>query len=136
MASSSSQLTCSQPSQFVDIEAELERILECEFEVNTSDLGGNNEEDENKHEKIAIALDRLGIVAMSYNQRIKQHEYTEKIKEELDELCLEAKILQTFYVDFEPEKLPPISLRAIVDKWVAIKSVAVSLMDINIVEVD
>ena len=80
------------------------------------------------HGKMAVALQNLAIILQAANEKIVENVYSMKMKKDVEELVLNAKMLQSYYEAGQPEQTPPCSLDQLVDKFVSIKPMLMNMM--------
>ena len=83
------------------------------------DADGDSEEDD--EEGTIKALQELAIVLSAANGRIEQNPYSAHLKSDLENLIVDAKMLESYMEFKQPEGTPPCSFPDLVAKWLLVK---------------
>ena len=100
------------------------------------DEGGEEEEDEDDddddescHNSTINILSRFSMVLHSYNMRIPENPYSEKIKDELGSLVMLAKSLESHIEADNPEVSPPSSVKHLHQSWTRLKPIVLRIIE-------
>eukprot|EP00959_Pyramimonas_sp_CCMP1952_P294127 6151821-Pyramimonas_sp.AAC.1 len=86
-------------------------------------------ESTNKDEEYVAALNSFSVVLHGYNIRIPTSEYSQSLKDDINNLIVKAKMLQSFYESHPPEAAPPTSVAVLHAEWLGMKGLAKRLTD-------
>jgi len=78
--------------------------------------------------KMVVALQNLAIILAAANAKIAENPYSMKMKSDIEELVLNAKMLESYYEAGQPEQTPPCSLDQLIDKFIFIKPMLMNMM--------
>ena len=100
------------------------------------DEGGEDEEDEDDddddescHNSTINIFSRFSMVLHSYNMRIPENPYSEKIKDELGSLVMLAKSLESHIEADNPEVSPPSSVKHLHQSWTRLKPIVLRIIE-------
>jgi hypothetical protein len=87
------------------------------------DIESSDEDDRSEFAAKIDILQKFSMVLHNYNQRIEGNDYTTELKHDLENLVLEAKLLESFYEHDQPEQSAPTTLRRLREEWVKLKPI-------------
>jgi hypothetical protein len=101
-----------------------------DYEGRESD-GDNDDEgtrsDDTEDEHCTDTLKSFAMVLAVQNNAIPDNPYAAALKQDIQQLIIEAKLLQSFYEKHAPEDVAPSSIASLQERWAHIKGLASSL---------
>ena len=89
----------------------------------------DDDDDESCHNSTINILSRFSMVLHSYNMRIPENPYSEKIKDELGSLVMLAKSLESHIEADNPEVSPPSSVKHLHQSWTRLKPIVLRIIE-------
>ena len=93
------------------------------------DEDDDDDDDESCHNSTINILSRFSMVLHSYNMRIPENPYSEKIKDELGSLVMLAKSLESHIEADNPEVSPPSSVKHLHQSWTRLKPIVLRIIE-------